>query len=320
MAEWRPPLADASEPDPSDVVHTEYPRGYGSLGVFGAIILIGIVLDGIFGGLRSHIVGWVIAAVLLFGVDLLVIHAARSQKALQVTPTAVHLGGQFVERRHVAGLATDPAPASPVLGWPAGMPRGMQPLALRLVDGTAVLLPTKRPDRLARVLDLATTEDQANIRPAAPADLPALAEIEERASTVFRVAGHELPADLPVTDYTQAPAVAIFVVGVPPVAFARVDEVDGAAHLEELDVLPGHMRHGVGGALVEHVCAWAAERGYRAVTLCTFRDVPWNGPFYARHGFREVTDPTPGLVALREKEAAIGLDAVGTRVVMRREL
>lgn len=313
-------MADASGPDPNDVVHTEYPRGYSSLGVFGAIILVGIVLDGVFGGLRSHIVGWVIAAVLLFGVDLLVIRAARSQKALQVTPTAIHLGGQFVERQHVAGLATDPAPGWPVLGWPAGMPRGMQPLALRLIDGTAVLLPTKRPDRLASVLELATTDEQANIRPATPADLPVLAEVEARASTVFRVAGYDLPADLPVTDYTQAPAAAIFVVGVPPVGFARVDEVDGLAHLEELDVLPGHMRHGLGGALVEHACAWAAGRGYRAITLCTFRDVPWNGPFYARHGFREIDDLTPGLLALREKEAARGLDAVGPRIVMRREL
>jgi GNAT superfamily N-acetyltransferase len=147
-----------------------------------------------------------------------------------------------------------------------------------------------------------------------------LAEVEERASTVFRVAGYPLPPDLPISDYRQVPAEAIFVLGNPPVGFARVDEVDGNAHLEELDVLPARMRRGVGGALVEHVCTWAASRGYRAVTLCTFRDVPWNGPFYAKHGFREVDELTPGLVALREAEAAVGLDAVGTRVVMRREL
>jgi hypothetical protein len=57
------------------------------------------------------------------------------------------------------------------------------------------------------------------------------------------------------------------------------------------------------------------------VTLSTFRDVPWNGPFYRNHGFRDLepAEWTPGMRAIREKEAQQGL-RVEARVFMRREL
>jgi hypothetical protein len=48
--------------------------------------------------------------------------------------------------------------------------------------------------------------------------------------------------------------------------------------------------------------------------------VPWNGPYYAARGFVEVDDVTPGVVALREREQRLGLDEVGRRIVMRRDL
>jgi GNAT superfamily N-acetyltransferase len=104
-----------------------------------------------------------------------------------------------------------------------------------------------------------------------------------------------------------------------PVGFAFVRELDGAAHLEELDVLPAHGCRGLGSALVEAVCAWAAAR-YPAVTLATFRDVPWNAPFYARRGFREVPagELSPGLRDLVEVERSRGL-RTDLRVVMRRD-
>jgi GNAT superfamily N-acetyltransferase len=95
---------------------------------------------------------------------------------------------------------------------------------------------------------------------------------------------------------------------------------EGAVYVEELAVLPAHGRRGVGGRLLEHVCAWARERGH-SVTLSTFRDVPWNGPFYRKHGF-EVIAPSqwsPGMKAIREKEAQHGL-TVEARVFMRRVL
>lgn len=96
---------------------------------------------------------------------------------------------------------------------------------------------------------------------------------------------------------------------------------EGAAYVEELDVLPAHGRRGLGARLLASVCAWAEREGLPAVTLSTFRDVPWNGPFYQKHGFRELAreEWTPGMRRLRELEARHGLH-VEQRVFMRREL
>jgi GNAT superfamily N-acetyltransferase len=96
--------------------------------------------------------------------------------------------------------------------------------------------------------------------------------------------------------------------------------VDAMAHLWQLSVHPSESRRGRGSALVMAVCDWAASQGYAAVTLTTFRDVAWNGPFYARMGFRVLTDLAPGLAAVRANEILIGHDALGPRIAMRKDL
>ena len=71
-----------------------------------------------------------------------------------------------------------------------------------------------------------------------------------------------------------------------PVGFAHAELIERAAvHLQEIAVRPEHGRRGLGTKLILQVCHWAARNEYRAVTLTTFRDVPWNMPFYARLGF-----------------------------------
>jgi len=54
------------------------------------------------------------------------------------------------------------------------------------------------------------------------------------------------------------------------------------------------------------------------VTLLTFRDIPWNAPYYARLGFVPLADEMlpPGLRALREAEGAAGLPLTA-RMAMR---
>ncbi|MFC7644232.1 GNAT family N-acetyltransferase [Streptosporangium lutulentum] len=97
--------------------------------------------------------------------------------------------------------------------------------------------------------------------------------------------------------------------------------VDGALHLDQLAVHPDHGRRGIGGRLLEAVCDHATSAGAAAVTLTTFRDVPWNGPWYAQRGFA-VLDPAewgPELVALVEHERELGIE-LAPRVVMRRVL
>jgi GNAT superfamily N-acetyltransferase len=104
------------------------------------------------------------------------------------------------------------------------------------------------------------------------------------------------------------------------VGFAHVELIErDAAHLEEIDVDPGHGRRGLGTRLVLQICEWAAGDGYASVTLTTFRDIPWNMPFYARLGFEIVphTQLSPALSAIVENETCRGLDPA-RRVVMRR--
>jgi hypothetical protein len=72
---------------------------------------------------------------------------------------------------------------------------------------------------------------------------------------------------------------------------------------------------------LEAVCDWAFTRGFSAVTLSTFREVPWNAPFYARRGFVAVAaaDQPPELVRIVERERKQGL-RTDLRVIMQREV
>lgn len=103
-----------------------------------------------------------------------------------------------------------------------------------------------------------------------------------------------------------------------PVGYVLVDDVDGAVHIEQVSVHPEHQGRGVGRLLIDHV-AWDPARGWRTVTLTTFRDVEWNAPLYERLGFRvlEEHEVTGELRDVRAKEAAAGLDPE-LRVCMRR--
>jgi len=105
-----------------------------------------------------------------------------------------------------------------------------------------------------------------------------------------------------------------------PVGFAHVElHEPGVAHLEEIDVHPDHGRRGLGRRLVMAVCEWATTAGYRSITFTTFRDVPFNMPFYARLGF-EVIPPAQISSALRsivDSEMRRGLDPT-RRVAMSR--
>lgn len=104
-------------------------------------------------------------------------------------------------------------------------------------------------------------------------------------------------------------------------AYALADVVDGAGHLEQVTVHPDQGRQGIGRLLIDAVADWARSQGCTALTLMTFRDVPWNGPYYRRLGFEDVPEDElgPGLRQLRANEVAHGLD-IRIRGAMRRRL
>jgi GNAT superfamily N-acetyltransferase len=163
------------------------------------------------------------------------------------------------------------------------------------------------------------------IEPARPDDVAVLPAIEREAASLF--AG--MPIPLGVLEETTSLAeleaarqggrlwVARAADG-QVVGFAQVEFVGGGPHLEEMDVHPVHGRRGIGRRLVAAVQGWARAAGHPALSLTTFRDVPWNAPFYASCGFRVLgpAELSPALRAVVEEEAARGLDPA-TRVVMR---
>ena len=103
-----------------------------------------------------------------------------------------------------------------------------------------------------------------------------------------------------------------------PLGFASTEPFEDALHLWELAVRLDVQGQGAGRALVMAVAADARARSLPAVTLTTFRDIPWNGPFYGRLGFVEIphAEASARLAGLCAHEAARGLD-VANRCVMR---
>ena len=74
---------------------------------------------------------------------------------------------------------------------------------------------------------------------------------------------------------------------------------------------PDHARKGIGRALIELAVRWGRAHDLYALTLTTYVDVPWNGPYYERLGFSYLAtdEETPGLRVIRDRERASGLDA-----------
>ncbi len=160
---------------------------------------------------------------------------------------------------------------------------------------------------------------------ARPNDLPLLPAIELAAAKLL--AGHvpesvltETTSQEDLKDAQSHGHLWVVLADDVPVGFAHVEVLEPTVvHLEEIDVHPEHGRRGLGRRLVMAICVWAATAGYRSVTLTTFRDVPWNMPFYARLGF-EVIPPeelSPALLSVVQDETRRGLDPE-RRVVMRR--
>jgi GNAT superfamily N-acetyltransferase len=85
----------------------------------------------------------------------------------------------------------------------------------------------------------------------------------------------------------------ILVAGDPPVGFAALTRVDGNPHLAQISVLASQAGRGTGSALL----AEALRRGGPGMTLVTFRDVPWNGPWYSKHGFHRAARGPVGAAA-----------------------
>src|SRR4051812_21604878 len=121
-------------------------------------------------------------------------------------------------------------------------------------------------------------------------DFGRLQEIERAAGRMFATVGLDFVAeDEPFSDDELAEFLAhggVGVLGDPAAGYIAARWVDGCLHVEQVPVHPGHSHRGIGRSLI----AFVARRSGLPLTLTAYTDVPWNGPYYARLGFRALPD------------------------------
>ena len=175
---------------------------------------------------------------------------------------------------------------------------------------------------------MAAQRDMYHLRLARPSEVGRLREIEDKAGDRFNgldIFDENLSSSFSLDEmYRLAKLDQVWVACGPdddPVGMIVASIRCGNAYIEELDVLPEHGRRGLGTQLIERVCDWGRKQGCAAVDLSTFRDIAWNGPFYRKNGFRDLSPEewTADMPRIREIETALGLVA-DARVFMRRDL
>ncbi len=162
------------------------------------------------------------------------------------------------------------------------------------------------------------------ILPSEVSDLGSLEAIEKAASQMLVEQGipsSELESGVAIHRFEQARRSGLLWVartdGGTPVGFALVELAGSQPHLAELDVHPDHARKGLGRALVSTAWWSLLRAGFAQLSLTTYRDIPWNAPFYSRLGFQEVSEDvlSDALAEIVDDEMRAGLD-VERRVVM----
>lgn len=101
-----------------------------------------------------------------------------------------------------------------------------------------------------------------------------------------------------------------------PLAFMALGVVDGEPYIDQLAARPDVMRRGIGTALLDRAIA---RLGTDRIWLTTYEHVPWNRPWYERHGFAPVPDSGcgPELRAILEVQRA-ALPRPDMRIAMAR--
>ncbi|MEH2041499.1 GNAT family N-acetyltransferase [Nostoc sp.] len=167
-------------------------------------------------------------------------------------------------------------------------------------------------------------ESGYHIRSARAEELPLLSHIECSAARLFLdtpyaflVDADPLPLDFVQQQFQAGQVWVALDRHEAVVGYTIAREVDGTLYLQQIDVAPEHGRRGIGSALVGTVCTWAKQQGYRIVSLSTFRDIPWNAPFYSKLGFYPVDEAllTTGFQQVRREELKAGLP-ISERVIM----
>ncbi|AKV01377.1 putative acetyltransferase [Labilithrix luteola] len=94
------------------------------------------------------------------------------------------------------------------------------------------------------------------------------------------------------------------------VGWSYVGRIGGELCLGQISVALAYGRCGVGTALLRAIIEGAKAAGEPSIVLNTQADVPWNLPWYERHGFRVIEREawTPELERIAVEQSASGLD------------
>lgn len=143
-----------------------------------------------------------------------------------------------------------------------------------------------------------------------------LREIERAAGARFRTIGMDdiaegepTPADI-LEDRAQGGRLYVALDEAATAAgFLIWSAKDGQAYIEEVSVHPEHAGHRLASRLIDRLGEEVRSR-FAALTLATFRDVPWNAPYYAKLGFVELprSEAGPEHQESWRRQAENGLD------------
>ena len=149
------------------------------------------------------------------------------------------------------------------------------------------------------------------------ADLQRLVVVEVEAGQVFRTVGmtkvaEDVPQISDLREAAEAQRLWVTEVEAEIAGYISAEVLDGNAHVAQVSVAPAYAGRALGRAMMEFLEDWGRAAGCPATTLTTFRDVPWNGPYYLRLGYRvmRTEDIGPELAGTMAHEASLpGIEA-----------
>lgn len=134
------------------------------------------------------------------------------------------------------------------------------------------------------------------ITPVRREDIPFLITVDKTASEMFASTGlindnalyDNVPSDAFEAAIDADHAFAVRREDGLAVGFTLTSLRGNGLYLDQISVDPAHGQQGLGRALMIKILEDAEQRDLPCVTLSTFRDLKWNGPFYATMGFKEI--------------------------------
>ena len=147
-------------------------------------------------------------------------------------------------------------------------------------------------------------------RAAAQDDLAAMAEISVEARSRYRtMSSFAYVAETPAIAehrFLEGRAIVAVTPAQTVLGFALTRPLDDLLLLDNISTSSRCRSQGVGKRLLDAVLEQATTERYPAVALTTFREPPWNGPWFRRFGFAQMPDGLigPALRALIKHQSS----------------